>query len=319
MKIVVLDGFAVNPGDLDWSFFGKYGDYAVYDKTPPEAVAERCRDADVVYSNRVALGADNLAGTANLKMISALGTGYDIIDLDYCKARGITVCNIPAYSSDSVAQLAFHLLLTLACDLEGMRQIVKDGMWTGIPGFHYERVRFSELAGKTVGLIGYGGIGKRMGEMCAAFKMRVAAHTRSRQSGRDGAVEFLPLNTLLAESDFVSLHCPLNDQTRGMVNKDFIAKMKAGAALINTARGAILNERDVADALSSGRLSGAGLDVLAVEPPAPDNPLLTARNCIITPHCAWTTIEARRRLLGMLEDNLAAFLRSGRALYPVGK
>lgn len=317
MKIVVLDGFGVNPGDLDWRFFEKYGNYAVYDNTPPGEVEERCRDADIVYTNRVSLNEGNLKSLTRIKMISALGTGYDMIDIAYCKKRGITVCNIPSYSSDSVAQLAFTLLLNLACDLSGLQQIVKDGKWTGMPGFHYERVRFAELAGKTVGLVGYGGIGRRMGDLCAAFGMRVVAHTRSRSGGREGAVEFLPLADLLALSDFVSLHCPLSDETRGMVNESFIAGMKPGAALINTARGAILNEGDVAVALNTGRLSGAGLDVLAVEPPAADNPLLTAKNCIITPHCAWTTIEARHRLLSMLEENLAGFLRDGKPLYPV--
>lgn len=317
MKIVVLDGFGVNPGDLCWDFFGKYGELKVYDKTAPGEVVEKCRGAGIIYTNRVVLNSENLGQLQDVRMIGALGTGYDMIDINYCRERGIAVCNVPGYSSDSVAQLAFTLLINLACDINGLAQIVKDGMWTGIPGFHYEKVRFWELAGKTVGLIGFGGIGRRMGEMCSAFKMRVVASTKSRSHDREGNVEFLPLDELLSQSDFVSLHCPLNDETRGMVNTAFINKMKHGAVLINTARGAVLNEHDVADALNCGKLGGAGLDVLATEPPDGKNPLLGARNCIITPHCAWTPIEARGRLMHMLEENIKSFVESGRGIYRI--
>lgn len=310
MKIVVLDGFAVNPGDLSWDFFGKFGDYTVYDKTPDSECAEKCFGADVVYTNRAKVTAEVLDKCPTVKYVSALGTGFDMIDIKAAKERGVAVVNIPAYSTPSVAQLTVHFLLTLFADLDGMRGIVKDGEWTGQPGYEYQHVLFTELQGLTLGLIGCGGIGGRVAAIAHAFGMRVLAHTAHPHEDTE-TVKYVDLDSLLAESDAVSLHCPLNDSTRGMVDAAFIAKMKDGARLINTSRGAVLNERDVADALNSGKLSGAALDVLANEPALPDNPLLTAKNCIITPHIAWASKASRLRLLDVIEASLDNFINTG--------
>ena len=311
MKIVVLDGFAVNPGDLTWDFLKKYGDAAVYDKTPNEQAAEVIGDAEVVFTNRVKITEEVLNACPNLKYVSALGTGYDMIDVKACRARGVEVCNVPGYSTMSVAQHAFTLLLSFASDLDGLCGIVEDGMWTGIPGFQYQKVRFIELAGKTVGIYGCGAIGKAFGKMCQAFGMEVLATRRSRTEGEEDGIRYVTPEKLLAKADYISLHCPLTDETRAMVNRNFIAKMKDGAVLINTSRGAVLHEADVAEALNSGKLCGAGLDVLATEPADPANPLLRAANCRITPHCAWTSKEARLRLLDVLDANLGSFVQSG--------
>ncbi len=317
MKIVVLDGFAVNPGDLSWSFLDAYVEAEVYEKTANEDAARVAAGATAVFTNRAKVDAAFLDAVPTVRFVCATGTGYDMIDVDACRARGVVVCNVPAYSSDAVAQHAFTLLNALANDLGGLRQIVRDGKWTGMPGFHYETVRTTELAGQTVGLVGYGGIGRRMAEICRAFGMRVLATTRNLQSGSDGVATFVPTDTLLAESDYLSLHCPLTDETRGMVNAAFLAKMKDGAFLINTARGAVLNEADVAAALHTGKLAGLGADVLATEPPPADHPFLSAPNCILTPHAAWTPRQTRARLLSVLEANLAAFVATGHGKYEV--
>ncbi len=317
MNIVVLDGFAVNPGDLDWSVFNKYGSITVYDKTDACDAAERCKNADVIFTNRARVSAELLDACPTVKLVSALGTGFDMIDIDACRARSVAVCNIPAYSSDTVAQFALQHLFRLTTDFEGLCQIVKDGKWTGIPGFEYHRIPFTELANKTIGLVGFGGIGRRMGEICSALHLNVLASTRTRTSGTEGAVTFMPLDEMLPLCDYVSIHCPLNDQTRGMVDRDFINKMKDGAMLINTARGAILNESDVADALNCGKLGGAGLDVLANEPALPENPLLSARNCVITPHAAWTAREARGRIFAVLMKNLDTFIEDKKPIHSV--
>ena len=317
MKIVVLDGFAVNPGDLSWDFLKKYGEVSVHRSTAERDVVKNASGATALFTNRVKITREVISRLPELRFVSALGTGYDMIDVGACRERGIVVCNAPGYSSDSVAQHAFMLLMALATDLDGLRAIVSAGKWTGMPGFHYERVRMTELAGKTVGLIGYGGIGRRMAQMCRVFGMEVIAYSPSKNSGSDGIARFAPTDVMLPECDFVSLHCPLNYSTRGMVNRTFISKMKRGAAIINTSRGAVINEAQLAEALNSSYLSGAALDVLAHEPPEATNPLLTAKNCIITPHCAWTSIEARRRLIDILDRNLASFVSTGRGINEV--
>lgn len=314
MKIVVLDGFAVNPGDLSWDFLAAYGEYKVYDKTAYEHAAEVIGDAEAVFTNRVNVDRAVLDSCPNIKYISALGTGYDMIDVAACRERGIEVCNVPAYSTPSVAQLAFTLLLSLTTDVVGLTNIVREGKWTGIPGFAYQRVRFTELKDKTVGVYGCGAIGECFARICLAFGMRVLAYRRSAEHGPRDGIEYTDADTLLRESDYVSFHCPLTSETRGMVDADFIGKMKQGAIIINTSRGAVLNEADVAEALCSGRLGGAGLDVLAVEPALPDNPLLGAPNCLITPHSAWTSIESRRRLIDVLDRNLAEFEKTGKGI-----
>ena len=311
MKIVVTDGFAVNPGDLSWDYLGKFGEFTVYDKLSDDEAPAAIGDADIVFTNRVKIGQAVIERCKNLKYVSALGTGYDMIDVAACRANGIEVCNVPGYSTASVAQHAFALLLANAFDMEGYRNMVRDGKWTGIPGFQYQLSRFVELEGKTVGVYGCGAIGMRFAKICQAFGMRVLATRRSKTDGEIDGIPFVPADEMIRESDYLSLHCPLTDETRGMVNAEFLAKMKDGAVLINTSRGAVLNEADVAEALKSGKLSGAGLDVLAKEPADPANPLLSAPNTVITPHCAWTSKEARTRLMQILDDNLTSFVNTG--------
>ena len=310
MKIVVLDGFAVNPGDLSWDFFKKYGEVEVFDKTPDSECAEKCIGATAVYTNRAKVTAELLDACPTVKYVSALGTGFDMIDIEACKARGVAVVNIPAYSSASVAQLTIQFLLTLHADIDGMQGIVKDGMWTGIPGYQYQRVPFTELEGLTLGLVGCGNIGGRVAAVASALGMRILAHTIHHHDDTD-IIKYVSLDTLLRESDTVSLHCPLNDSTRGLVNADFISKMKDSTRLINTSRGAVINEKDVADALNRGKLAGAALDVLANEPALPENPLLTAKNCIITPHIAWASKASRERLLSVLDASMDNFVKTG--------
>lgn len=311
VKTVITDAFAVNPGDLSWEWLRKYGDYTAYDKINDADAPDCIKDAEIVFTNRVKIGKDVLEKCPNIKYVSALGTGYDMIDVNACREEGIEVCNVPGYSTASVAQHAFTLLLANVFDLKGYTDMVKNGKWTGIPGFMYQEARFVELEGKTVGVYGCGAIGTRFANICKAFGMKVLATKRSKTSGTVDGITFTDADTLLRESDYVSFHCPLTDETRGMVNSEFISKMKDSAIIINTSRGAVLNEKDTADALNSGKLGGAGLDVLAKEPADPENPLLHAKNCIITPHCAWTSREARERLMKMLDDNLNSFIEHG--------
>ncbi|MBQ8511986.1 MAG: D-2-hydroxyacid dehydrogenase [Clostridia bacterium] len=311
MKIVITDGFAVNPGDLTWDWLKKYGEVTVYDKISDDEAPDAVGDADIVFTNRVKIGAAVLDKCKNLKYVSALGTGYDMIDVGLCRENGIEVCNVPGYSTASVAQHAFALLLANAFDMEGYRNMVRDGNWTGIPGFLYHECRFVELEGKTVGVYGCGSIGMRFAKICQAFGMRVLATRRSKTDGETDGITFTDPEPLIRESDYISFHCPLTDETRGMVNAEFIAKMKDGAVIVNTSRGAVLNEADVAAALHSGKLSGLGVDVLAKEPADPANPLLSAPNTVITPHCAWTSKEARLRLMDILDENLGSFVKTG--------
>jgi len=317
MKIVITDGFAVNPGDLSWDFLKKYGEVIAYDRITDEEADEAIGDADYVFTNRVKIGKNVLDKCKNIKFVSALGTGYDMIDVGLCRERGIEVCNVPGYSTASVAQHAFTLLLAHAFDLEGYKGIVKTGKWTGTPGFMYQTYKFSELDGKVVGVYGCGAIGIRFAAICKAFGMRVLATRRSCTSGVYDGIEFTSPEELLVQSDYVSLHCPLTEETRGMVDSSFISKMKDGAVLINTSRGAVINEQDLANALWAGKLSGASLDVLAKEPADPSNPLLTAPNTIITPHCAWTSREARLRLLDIIDTNLSSFVKTGKGIHRV--
>ena len=314
MKIVITDGFAVNPGDLSWDWLAKYGEYTVYDKLSDSEAVDKIGDADVVFTNRVKIGEAVYEKCPNIKYVSALGTGYDMIDVKKSHELGIEVCNVPGYSTASVAQLAFSLLLANAFNMEGYRNIVKDGMWTGIPGFEYQVNKFVELEGKTAGIFGCGSIGMRFARIAQAYGMKVLATRRSKTDGEIDGIRFVTPDELLRESDYLSLHCPLTDETRGMVNKEFIAKMKDGAVIINTSRGAVLNEQDVADALHSGKLGGIGVDVLAKEPADPANPLLSAPNTYITPHCAWTSVEARLRLMDILDKNLGSFVRTGKGI-----
>jgi len=314
MKSVVLDGFAVNPGDMSWDFLSEFGDYTVYEQSSDEEVAQRIGDAEVVMTNRRRIDRGVLERCPNLRFVSALGTGFDMIDLDACREYGVEVCNIPGYSTIAVAQFAFTLLLHLSTDVPAFRRAVHDGRWTGQPDFAYQTIPFTELSGKTVGVYGCGAIGSRFASLCAAFGMRVLAYRRSASLGTQGDVTFVTPDVLLRESDFLSLHCPLTEETRGLVDRPFLASMKKGAYLINTSRGAVVDEDALYEALSSGHLAGAALDVMVKEPPSPDNPLLTLNNCVITPHCAWTSIEARTRLTKILSDNIRSFLKTGKGI-----
>lgn len=309
VNIVVLDGHTLNPGDLDWDRLRKLGRLVVYDRTAsPELTVERARDADIVLTNKTPLRAETLSRLPKLRMIGVLATGYDVVDTAAAWQRGIPVANVPAYSTASVAQLVFALLLEL-CQRAGLHnEAVRAGEWTSCSDFSFWKAPLVELEGKTLGIVGLGGIGERTALIGQAFGMNVIASNRSGRPPAIPGVRLVTFEQLLEQSDAVSLHCPLTPETEGMIGKAALARMKPTAFLINTARGKLIRERDLADALNSGAIAGAGLDVLSLEPPEPDNPLLTARNTVITPHLAWATREARMRLMDTAVRNVEAFL-----------
>lgn len=305
MKITVLDGFAENPGDLSWEWLAEYGEYTVYDRTPAELIAERCEGCDILITNKTPLRKDLLKSLKSLKYIGLLSTGYNVVDWDYCKENGIPVCNIPSYSTAAVAQLTFALILEHTNAVSVHSNSVHSGEWTACKDFCYWKTPLTELQNKTLGIIGFGSIGKAVAKIALAFGMKVIAST-NHPAPFDG-VEFADKDTLLPRSDFVTLHCPLTDKTDGMVNAEFLAKMKKSAMLINTSRGQVVNEADLADALKNGVIAAAGLDVLSAEPPKADNPLIGLKNCHITPHIAWAGYETRLRLMEICKENLRAF------------
>ena len=310
MKIVVLDGYAGNPGDLSWDALGKLGELTVYDRTPaePNLVMERIGDAEIVFTNKTPLSRQILTACPNLKFVGILATGYNIVDVDAAKELGIPVCNVPGYSTDAVAQMTLALLLEICHHVAHHSQQVHAGQWSGCEDFCFWDYPLIELAGKTMGIIGFGSIGKAVGRLARCLGMKVlATGSRPTEEGR-AIAEYVDLDTLYRESDVISLHCPLFPENREMINKESIAKMKDGAILLNTARGALIVEQDVADALNSGKLYAAGMDVAAVEPLPASSPLIGAKNCIITPHIAWATKEARQRLMDIAVHNLEAFL-----------
>lgn len=307
-KIVILDGYTTNPGDLSWEWLNEYGEVEIYDRTPAELTAERCKNASIIVSNKTVLSKEILQQVPALEMVELLSTGYNIVDCEYLKQRGIPVCNIPAYSTSAVAQMTFALLLEI-CNRVGLHsKEVSDGKWSECKDFCFWKTPLVELQGKTLGIIGFGKIGQAVADIADRFGMKIIAYAprHSDQSHREN-FEWVELDELLKRSDVVSLHCPLNEQTEGMVNYDFISKMKTGAILLNTSRGAAVNDRDLANALNSNYLSGAGLDVLSVEPPKADNPLLSAKNCFITPHISWAAFETRERLMSVCKENFAAY------------
>ncbi len=308
MKIVVLDGYTLNPGDLDWSEFEQLGELSVHERTPAELTVERSTGAQAIITNKTVISPEVMAQLPELKYIGVLATGYNVVDIEAARARGITVTNIPGYSTDSVAQLVFALLLELCHHTQEHSQAARAGRWTTSRDFCFWDFPLMELAGKTIGIIGFGSIGYQVARIAEAFGMNVLGHSRTRKevSGLK-TFKWAGLDELLQASDVVTLHCPLTAENQGMINAERLSLMKRSALLINTARGPILNEADVAEALNGGRIAGAGLDVLSSEPPAADNPLLSAKNCIITPHIAWATREARLRLMGIASGNLKAF------------
>ncbi|MCL2105509.1 MAG: D-2-hydroxyacid dehydrogenase [Oscillospiraceae bacterium] len=313
MKIVILDGHTTNPGDLSWEGLAALGQLTVYEHTLAEQTVERAREAEIVLSNKTLLGAQLLARLPRLKYIGLLSTGVNVVDLEAARARNIPVTNIPAYSTSSVAQLVFALLLELCLHVTDHSRAVRGGDWARSRDFCFWSYPLTELAGKTMGIVGYGRIGREVAKIARAFGMKILACGRpargaaSNKEGEEGGL--VSFEEVLRGADAITLHCPLTAETTALINKSTLAMMKPGALLINTSRGAVLHERDVADALVSGQLGGAGLDVLSTEPPSPDNPLLSAPNCLITPHIAWATVEARARLIEVAAENVRAFLR----------
>lgn len=306
MNIVYLDGYTLNPGDLDWAPLTQLGTFTVYDRTPPELVVERATEADIILTNKVFISAGIMAQLPQLKYVGVTATGYNNVDLAAARSQGITVTNVKGYSTPSVAQQTFALLLALTTRPEHHSQSVHRGDWVNADDWCYWKTPLVEISGKTIGLIGLGDIGSQVAAVAQAFGMRVLAHRKSSKPAGAG-IELVELDTLFRESDVVSMHCPLTPETEGMINEESLVLMKPTAYLINTGRGALINEKALAEVLNEGKLAGAGVDVLSTEPPKVDNPLLTATNCIITPHVAWALFESRVRLLNLAADNIKAF------------
>lgn len=308
MKIVVLDGYALNPGDLSWTQIEQLGSLTVYERTPSDKILERAQGAEIIFTNKTPLTKELLNQLPSLKYIGVLATGYNVVDIAAAAQNGIIVTNIPAYSTYSVAQLTFALLLELCHHVQNHSNAVHEGAWVNSKDFSFWNFPLTELTGKTFGVIGFGSIGQQVAVIANAFGMKVLAYSRTYRETAYKDYNWVDLDKLLHESDVVSLHCPLTPETTGLINSDALSKMKPSAFLINTSRGPIVNEFDLAAALNKHKIAGAGLDVLSTEPPQIDNPLLSAKNCIITPHIAWATKEARTRLMQIAADNLKAFL-----------
>ena len=310
MKLVILDGYTVNPGDLSWEWLREEVDeFTVYDSTPQEKVIERCKDADIVVTNKKLITKEIIDALPSLKFIATLSTGYNVVDIKAAREKGIPVSNIPAYSTDGVAQLVFALLLEMTNSVAIHNQSVKDGDWCRCEHFCYWKTPLTELRGKIFGIIGFGKIGSAVANIANGFGMRVIAYSPNTKSYDGfGQVEFTDKERVIAESDVISLHCPLTEETEAMVDMNFLRKMKKSAFLINTSRGPVIVEKDLADALNEGIIAGAGLDVLSQEPADESNPLLKCEKCIITPHIAWASLEARTRLMNIFRDNIKAFL-----------
>ena len=313
MEIVVLDGYCLNHGDLDWSAFEALGSFSVYDRTPYDKIVERMGSAEIMITNKCIIDEGVLEKLENLRYIGVLATGYNNIDVSACKRRGIVVTNVPSYSTESVVQAVFGLMLELYAGLARHAESVKNGDWIKAPDFCYYLGSLRELNGKTLGIVGFGAIGRRVAQVAKAFGMRVIVNTRSPSKYPEDGFEYVSAERLFGESDVISLNCPLTAENAGMINSKSISLMKKDAVIINTARGGFINESDLAEALNSGRIAGAALDVLSREPEAADDPLKNAKNAIITPHIAWATVEARSRLMRLAAENLEAFI-AGRVL-----
>ncbi len=308
MLLVYLDAYTLNPGDLSWEAIQSLGDVILYDRTAPDQIVDRARNADLVLTNKVKLNQQTLRQLPNLRYVGVTATGYDIVDVAAAREQGIVVTNVKGYSTDSVAQLTFALLLELTHQAGRHSSSVRAGEWVSSPDFSYALSSLVELAGKTLGLIGYGDIGQKVARIGQAFGMNVLVNRRHPASESTDGIIWADQETVFAKSDVVSLHCPATPDTIGLVNRDRLGRMKPSAYLINTSRGSLLDEPAVANALNEGRLAGAAVDVLSIEPPSADNPLLTACNCLITPHIAWASYEARQRLMQAVATNVRAFL-----------
>ncbi len=305
-RIVVLDGHTLNPGDLDWSQIETHGELTVHARSAADEIVPRAQDAEILLTNKTPVTAETIAALPALRFIGVLATGTNIVDVAAAKARGIPVCNVPGYGTASVAQHVFALLLELTQRTGHHAQAVRDGRWSACPDFCFWDFPLVELAGLTLGIVGYGSIGAAVARIGAAFGMKIIASARRPRSAE--GVEFRTTEEIFRRADVVTLHCPLTDETRGLANAKRLATMKSSAFLINTGRGPLVAEQDLADALNAGRIAGAALDVLATEPPAPGHPLFTAKNCLITPHIAWATHSARARLMQVVAENIRAFL-----------
>lgn len=309
MKIVVLDGFTLNPGDLSWAKLEKLGTVTVYDRSSPEHVVSRIGDATLIFTNKTELTKEVLSQCPSVKFIGVLATGYNVVDLEAAKAQGIVVSNVPTYGTATVAQFATSLLLEL-CNHVGLHSVdVKQGAWGNCPDFCYWLKPMIELDGKNVGIIGFGKIGQAFGRIAQALGMQVLAYDDYKNPALESeTVKYVDLDTLFRQSDVISLHCVLNNQTKAIINTDNLNKMKPTALLVNASRGPLVNEHDLAQALNRGQIAGAAVDVLSEEPARTNNPLLQAKNCYITPHIAWASLEARGRIMQTAIDNAQAFL-----------
>ena len=307
MQIVLLDGYASNPGDLTWEPLKEMGEVTVYDRTQPSEVVERAHDAEIIVTNKVTLTRQTLEQLPNLRLICVLATGYNTIDTLAARDLGITVCNVPAYSTDSVAQMVFALILNMTNRVAHYARQTREGRWSAAPDFCYWDLPVSELAGKTLGIVGLGHIGAKVASIAREFGMDVFAFTSKNSIDLPDYIQKTTLEGLFGVSDILTLHCPLTPDTHELINARTLARMKRGALLVNTGRGPLVNEADVAEALASGQLGGYGADVMCSEPPAADNPLFALPNAFITPHIAWASVEARQRLLNATFDNIRAF------------
>lgn len=310
MKMVVLDGYALNPGDLSWEGIRQFGELTVYDRTPVERIVERAKDADIVFTNKTPIQSAILDQLPTLKYIGVLATGYNIVDTLSARARGIPVTNIPGYGTHSVVQMVFALLLEHCMHVQRHSDAVRDLKWAKSKDWCFWDFPLQELYGKTMGIIGMGTIGQEVARVANAFGMQVLGFSRTQKDQSHlKSFRWASLPDLLQMADVVSIHCPLTPETRGMINRTSLHTMKSNAFLINTSRGPVVIDQDLADALNETVIAGAGIDVLSVEPPSEDNPLFTAQNCLITPHIAWSAKEARIRLMEILEKNVAGFLQ----------
>jgi len=307
-RIIVLDGYTLNPGDLTWKDLEALGPCTVYDRTAPEDTVARAEDAEIVITNKTELSSDVIGRLANLKYIGVLATGYNVVDIEAARSRGILVTNIPAYGTESVAQMVFAHLLNLALHVGCHAQAVSSGKWSSCPDFCYWDTPLIELAGLTMGIVGFGRIGRATANAALAFGMKVIAYDIAAPADVPQGCRLVELDDVFRASDVVTLHCPLTAENKNIVNEQRLAMMKKTAFLINTSRGPLVDEQALAQALNNEKIAGAGLDVLSSEPPEKNNPLLTARNCFITPHISWATRAARERLLNAATNNVAAFL-----------
>ena len=308
MKIVVLDGYTLNPGDLSWDALAALGETAVYDRTPANEILARIGNAEAVYTNKTPLTRETIQACPNLKFIGVLATGYNVVDVAAAKERGIPVCNVPTYGTAAVGQFAIAMLLEICHHVAHHSEAVHEGRWSGNIDWCFWDYPLIELEGKTMGVIGFGRIGQRTGEIAKALGMRVLAYDAYQNDAGKAIGTYVDLDTLLKESDVISLHCPLFPETKGIINAASIAKMKNGVILLNNSRGPLVVEQDLADALNSGKVYAAGLDVVSEEPISPNNPLLKAKNCLITPHISWAPKESRARLMKVAVDNLANWM-----------